>query len=106
MRIILAILIAATAMLVCALDGRAHGDAEWIMRDPGYTDRSGIHCCGPSDCSVVPDGEISETQETISHKGDAISKRERGSYWSIDNRYWVCRRFDGVKCIFRPQPGS
>ena len=84
----------------------AHGDAEWIMREPRYIDRNGIHCCGPSDCGPVPDSEISETNDTISHGGETLQKRDRGSYWSIDHQHWVCRRYDGLKCIFRPQPGS
>jgi hypothetical protein len=84
----------------------AHGDAEWIMREPRYVDRNGVHCCGPSDCGVVPDSEIAEDNETISHRGEKLNKSDRGSYWSIDHQHWVCRRFDGLKCIFRPMPGS
>jgi hypothetical protein len=84
----------------------AHGDAEWIMREPRYVDRVGIHCCGPSDCGPVPAGEITETDNSVSHGGQTLMKRERGVYWSIDERHWVCRRFDGLKCIFIPQPGS
>lgn len=106
MHVILGTLIAALALLYCAITpARAHGDATWIMQEPRYVDPLGIHCCGPSDCEPVPDSEIDESQDIITHRGDPLSKRERGVYWSIDDRYWVCRR-ENVKCIFRPQPGS
>lgn len=36
----------------------AHGDAEWIMKDPRYVDGAGVHCCGPTDCSRAEPGEI------------------------------------------------
>ena len=39
---------------------RAHGDAAWIMQDPGYRTANGSHCCGPTDCERVPDGEVVE----------------------------------------------
>jgi len=37
--------------LTCAISAAAlaHGEAEWIQKNPDFVDRFGYHCCGPNE---------------------------------------------------------
>jgi hypothetical protein len=87
----------------------AHGDAWWIARYPGYVDRLGRHCCGPSDCEPAPPGlSIRELGDGVVIDGHLLRYGEPGVYWSRDERWWVCVDLVSrkAKCVFRPQPRS
>lgn len=82
----------------------AHGDAEWIMREPGYRDAQGAHCCGPTDCAALPPGAVAETPDgyRIVATGELMRWGERGVYLSRDDRYWACTRGGITRCLFIP----
>ncbi len=91
---------------------RAHGPAHWIQIEPSYLDRTGVHCCGETDCMVVDPSLLTETNDGISYGGQTLWRRERGIYPSnepnppVGQRYFVCVRAGKLKCIFRPHTGS
>lgn len=91
----------------------AHGDAAWIMANPRYVDRDGVHCCGPSDCRREHATKFRETPagiEIVTGAGDVILMPRalvgQGLYPSIDEDWWVCIRGGVVRCIFKPSTGG
>ena len=104
-------------MAVLAMSGAVVGTAlshpgwQWIMDEPKFVDRVGIHCCS-TDCFPAEAGSFREDEGGISFEGQRLLRREPGIYWSQEphppssQRWWVCRRYGKVKCIFRPQPES
>lgn len=104
-----ALQLAAAAVAACLLlaatisTARAHGEAEWIMRDPAYVARNGAHCCGPTDCGRVPDGEIVETapgEWVVRSTQQIFHQHEKGVYPSKKGSFWWCRRGARVVCLF------
>ena len=87
----------------------AHGDAAWIQAEERFKDASGVHCCGPADCSKAPKGAIIEHDGhiVIRDTGQKFTYKQAGSYISIDGDWWWCVRGipPEVKCVFRPQGG-
>lgn len=70
----------------------AHGDAAWIMANPRYVDRDGVHCCGPSDCRREQATKFRETPagiEVVTGAGDIVLMPRalvgQGLYPSIDD---------------------
>ena len=70
----------------------AHGDAAWIMANPRYVDRDGVHCCGPSDCRREHATKFRETPagiEIVTGAGDVVLMPRalvgQGLYPSIDD---------------------
>ena len=118
-QIIVGLFAAAVVLFATAVIGTvafAHADYTWIMNEPRYVDRMGIHCCS-DDCKPVdaadlhelPDGIIYlPTQEKLQYRTD--EGRNGGIYHSAepnppkDRRPWVCRRHDKLRCIFRVMP--
>ena len=99
-------LLAAMAAGAAAL---AHGDAAWIMAEPRYVDRAGVHCCGPADCRREHAAKFRETQagiEIVTGAGDVVLMPRalvgQGLYPSIDDDWWVCIRAGVVRCVFKP----
>lgn len=87
----------------------AHGDAGWIMAEPRYVDRAGVHCCGPADCRREHATKLRETPagiEIVTGAGDVVlmprSLVGQGLYPSIDDDWWVCIRGEIVRCVFKP----
>jgi hypothetical protein len=87
----------------------AHGDASWIMANPRYVDRDGVHCCGPADCRREHAAKFRETPagiEIVTRAGDVVLMPRAlvglGLYPSIDDDWWVCIRGGVVRCIFKP----
>jgi len=87
----------------------AHGDAGWIMAEPRYVDRAGVHCCGPADCRREHATKFRETPagiEIVTGAGDVVlmprSLVGQGLYPSIDDDWWVCIRGEIVRCVFKP----
>lgn len=89
-----------------------HGEAEWIMRDPAIQ-----WCCGPRECSVVPQGGVIADGNggwRVPQTGQRFKIGDAYTYWSKDNRMWWCRvkGFNGepmqgvVQCLFVPKLGS
>lgn len=107
----IAALFAAVVLFGYVTNGRAHGDAAWIM-DGHYVDKDGAHCCGPTDCKVeearffreAPDGihVLTKGGEEVLMPRDLVG---RGLYPSIDERWWICVRDGKVKCVFKPTTG-
>lgn len=82
---------------------RAHGDAAWIMQDPGYRTANGSHCCGPTDCERVPDGEVVEMapgQWVVRSTRQVLNQSDKGVYPSKQGSFWWCRRGARVVCLF------
>jgi hypothetical protein len=95
----------------------AHGPSyAWIMNEPRYVDKIGIHCCS-DDCKPVDAADLHElpdgilylpTQEKLSYRTD--EGRNGGIYPVAEpnppdaRRPWVCRRHDRLRCIFRVMP--
>lgn len=87
----------------------AHGDAEWIMREPGYVAANGTHCCGPKDCRRAEPGEVIETAPGVWRAGKTgepmamFREGERGTYVSRDWQPWICQ-FERMqlppRCLF------
>jgi len=107
-----AVLTALTILAVwqCAT-ALAHGDAAWIMANPRYVDRDGIHCCGPSDCRREHAAKFRETPAGIEIVTGAVVLMPRalvgqGLYPSIDGGWWVCVRGGVVRCVFKPSTGG
>lgn len=91
----------------------AHGDAAWIMANPRYVDRDGVHCCGPADCRREHATKFRETPagiEIVTGAGDTVLMPRalvgQGLYPSIDDDWWVCIRGGVVRCIFKPSTGG
>lgn len=91
----------------------AHGDAAWIMENPRYVDRDGVHCCGPSDCRREHATKFRETPagiEIVTGDGDVVLMPRalvgQGLYPSIDDHWWVCIRGGVVRCVFKPSTGG
>jgi len=91
----------------------AHGDAAWIMAEPRYVDRDGVHCCGPSDCRREHAAKFRETPagiEIVTGAGDVFLMPRhlvgQGLYPSIDDDWWVCVRGGVVRCVFKPTSGG
>jgi len=91
----------------------AHGDAAWIMANPRYVDRDGVHCCGPSDCRREHATKFRETPagiEIVTGAGDVVLMPRhlvgQGLYPSIDDDWWVCIRGGVVRCVFKPSTGG
>ena len=91
----------------------AHGDASWIMANPRYVDRDGVHCCGPSDCRREHAAKFRETPagiEIVTGAGDVFLMPRhlvgQGLYPSIDDNWWVCVRGGVVRCVFKPTTGG
>lgn len=114
-------------LLLVPFVATAHGDANWIQRDPRYVTDIQIstggysHCCGPADCEMAPDDAIVPTPDgwVIPSTGQTIPfemlAKGRQAFYSIDGKPWWCRRYtvgaDGtfkrnVVCIFVPGEAS
>jgi hypothetical protein len=90
----------------------AHGDAEWIQRNPEYVDKLGHHCCGPQDCERIPADLMRQDGQDIHilPTRQKFRKGERGTYQSRDSSWWWCKSREfpefikppPIKCIFFP----
>jgi hypothetical protein len=85
----------------------AHGDAEWIMRNPLTAP-----CCGPTDCAMLPDSAVTETADgwIVVRAGVAPQRFDRSMpnvYPSRDGHYWGCAHAPDqeLRCFFYPPPG-
>jgi hypothetical protein len=104
--------LSAVALAVTTIAALAHGDAAWIMANPRYVDRDGVHCCGPSDCRREHATKFRETPagiEIVTGAGDVVLMPRhlvgQGLYPSIDDDWWVCIRGGVVRCVFKPSKG-
>ena len=109
----LALAVYAAAIMVALLDARAHGEAQWIMDNPGYVDLDGRHCCGPSDGGRSDASQFRESDEGIWVKhgaGEVLMPRRtmvgHGLYASIDDGWWLCINGGRVRCVFKPTTGG
>lgn len=101
------------ALVVWPAAAWAHGDASWIMREPRFLDRQGFHCCGTSDCAVVPRGQVMRVKGgwLVLDTGRLFHDDDRDLYVSIDAEIWLCRRPDVMtgrpvdRCLFVPGLG-
>jgi hypothetical protein len=96
------------------LPALAHGDADWIMRNPEYVDQFGYKCCGPEDCERIPESYIREEGRDIYvlPTRQVFRKGDRGTYQSPDSSWWWCKskQLPGhirppAACIFFPFHG-
>lgn len=92
----------------------AHGEADWIMRDPAT--RS---CCGPSDCGWIDASDVTlagghyviargaairDLGQTLASPGYRIPAREARP--SRDHHYWLCSGANRApRCFFAPAVG-
>jgi len=89
----------------------AHGDAEWIQKNPEYVDKFGHHCCSPTDCERIPESFVRRDGKDIYvlPTRQKFRKGENGTYRSRDSSWWWCkgRQLPGqgeppANCIFFP----
>jgi hypothetical protein len=103
-------------VLACghALPILAHGDADWIMKNPDYVDQFGNKCCGPEDCERIPESFVREEGRDIYvlPTQQVFRKGNRGTYQSRDGSWWWCKskQIPGyirppAACIFFPFHG-
>ena len=87
----------------------AHGDASWIMQEPRFVMKSGVHCCGPTDCGRLPRGAVILTKDgyVVLRTGQVFPREAKDRYDSIDESYWSCQRAPDapVHCLFTPSLG-
>jgi len=99
--------------LTCAISALAlaHGEAEWIQKNPEFVDRFGHHCCSPTDCERIPESYVRQEGKDIYvlPTRQKFRKDERGTYRSRDSSWWWCkgRQLPGLSeppatCIFFP----
>lgn len=109
-------LIAGVVLLALAVlsigSALAHGDAQWIADNKRYTDRTGAHCCGVSDCRREQAVKFREAPDgiyvAIGAGDEVLMKRDlvgRGLYPSIDDDWWICIRGGEIRCVFKPTGG-
>lgn len=105
--------LSAVALSGATFAALAHGDAAWIMANPRYVDRDGVHCCGPSDCRREHAAKFRETPagiEIVTGAGDVVLMPRhlvgQGLYPSIDDDWWVCVWGGVVRCVFKPTTGG
>lgn len=96
------------AVILGSAGALAHGDAEWIMREPRYVTEMKTHCCGPRDCERAPKGAVVSTGSgwMIAANGQVFDFDSPALYISIDTDFWWCRREQRVVCLFTPGAGS
>lgn len=92
----------------------AHGEAEWIMKDPTYVSAFGQHCCSPQDCERIPASVIREHGHDIHllPTSQVFRKGAAGTYPSRDSSWWWCKQLlmpgqshPSVRCVFFPFHG-
>lgn len=96
MKYLLAGLILSTPILI-------HGDADWIQENPEYKTITGSHCCGPTDCFEIPDGEIQEVSPGIWYSRRYNQVLEQGDpdvYASRKAKPFWCLRGGKIVCFF------
>jgi hypothetical protein len=70
-----AIVVAGALYSLCAANVLAHGEAEWIQRNPRYVDEVGHHCCS-SECKRWNE--------------QRFKRNRRGTYRSENVHWWAC----------------
>jgi hypothetical protein len=105
------IVTAGTLYTLCAAGVLAHGDAEWIQRNPNYVDEVGHHCCS-KDCTRWDEQAFREEGDEIIFlpTEQRFKRNRRGTYRSENVHWWACLQgtlLDGfdlppVTCIFYP----
>jgi hypothetical protein len=106
-----AIGVAGALYSLCAANVLAHGEAEWIQRNPRYVDEAGHHCCS-SECKRWDEQAFREEgDEIIFLPTEQRFKRNwRGTYRSENVHWWVCvpggllggPDLPSASCIFYP----
>lgn len=103
-----ATLVLLLALLLPAGEGRAHGDAGWIMANPATR-----LCCGPKDCEALAEGAVrwSLGGWIVAATGEVIPLGDSRVHRSIDHRFWRCSYLAGEKagqtrCLFVPDAGT
>jgi len=90
-------------------EAKSHNDASWIMQEPRFVMKSGVHCCGPTDCQRLPKGAVSLTKDgyVVLRTGQLFPREDSVRYDSIDEDYWSCQRSpeSPVHCLFTPSLG-
>ena len=95
--------LAAAALMLAPVAALAHGNADWIRRNPDYIARDGTACCGPQDCDIAEPGELERLPDGWRHRptGSVLRDKQIGVYPSIDTRLWRCVRDGQLMCVFR-----
>ncbi|PSC02933.1 hypothetical protein SLNSH_21330 [Alsobacter soli] len=74
----------------------------WINRGQYKDPTSGVHCCGPSDCSSVTPARITVVKDGYLIDGQELVPFAE-AYTSEDHDFWRCKRADGSRrCFFAP----
>ena len=76
---------------LCAAVVLAHGDAEWIQRNPRYVDEIGHHCCSNECTRWDKQAFREEGDEIIFLPTEQRFKRNRGGTYRSENvHWWAC----------------
>ena len=95
--------LAATLAFGASAPARAHGSADWIMKNPDFG-----WCCGPKDCFWLEPEEVRVDGDHYVVDRFSIRHSIIGSFPSADRRYWACYFMRGtehqeLKCFFAPK---
>jgi hypothetical protein len=106
-----AIVVAGALSSLCDVNVLAHGEADWIQRNPRYLDEAGHHCCG-SECKRWDEQAFRDEGDEIVFlpTEQRFKRNSRGTYRSENIHWWACMSgnlLDGphlpsATCIFYP----
>ena len=81
-----------------------HGAADWIRNNPATA-----YCCGPTDCTPLPDNQVIETSNgwLVLPNRQRFRLTDPNVFPSNDNHYWACRPIgEPYRCFFYPNLSS
>jgi hypothetical protein len=79
-----------------------HGPAAWIMNGPYYailTGQPDVHCCGPSDCEMWPEDDVSVEPDGYHLKSTGeVIPYDKAFFTEADqvqrSRFWRCHTYE------------
>ena len=106
-----AIIVAGAVCALYAAVALAHGEAEWIQRNPRYVDEFGKHCCS-KECKRWPEDAFRTEGDEIIFlpTGQRFRRSTPGTYPSENVHWWACLSgtlldapdLPKANCIFHP----
>lgn len=92
----------AAACLMASSVASPHGPAAWIMNGPYYailTGQPDVHCCGPSDCEMWPEEDVSIEPDGYHLKSTGEVIPFAKAFYTEANqvqtsRFWRCHTYE------------
>jgi hypothetical protein len=91
-----------------------HGVAAWIMNGPYYsilTGQPNVHCCGPNDCEMWPEDDVSMEPDGYHLKSTGeVIPYDKAHYTEADqmqkSRFWRCHTYEVLPQFKKIPPQS